>query len=250
VLFFRDVTEQKKTAEALLLTEKLAAVGRLAASIAHETNNPLEAVTNLLFLARGSKDLSETQDYLDTAERELRRVSIITNQTLRFYKQNTSPREVRCEELFESVLSIYHGRLINSKVSLEKRKRATRAVECFDDEIRQVLNNLVGNSIDAMQSTGGHLFLRSREATDWKTNRRGLLLTVADTGNGISPRHLKKIFDAFYTTKGVSGTGLGLWVSQEIMQRHHGRLGVRSSQVQGRSGTVFQLFLPFEAAKR
>jgi len=249
VLFFRDITEQKKAAAALLLTEKLTAVGRLAASIAHEINNPLESVTNLLYLARGSENISEVQDYLDTAGRELRRVSIIANQTLRFYKQSTKAREVQADELIKSVLSIFHGKIVNSKIGVDRKRSTQTAIECFEDEIRQVLNNLVGNAIDAM-STGGQLSLRSREVTDWKTNRRGLQITVADTGEGIAPRHLLKVFDAFYTTKGSGGTGLGLWVSQEIIQRHHGRLRARSSQKEGKSGTVFQLFLPFDAAKR
>ena len=250
VLFFRDVTEQKKATAALLQTEKLAAVGRLAASIAHEINNPLESVTNLLYLARSSQDLTQAQNYLDTAERELRRVSAISNQTLRFYKQSTNPRAVHCEELYESVLSIYQGRLVNSRVRVEKRKRAKAAILCFEDEIRQVLNNLIGNAIDALHSMGGRLLLRSREATDWRTGRRGVVFTVADTGEGISPQILTKMYDAFFTTKGIGGTGLGLWVSQEIVHRHQGVLLARSTQSEGRSGTVFQLFLPFEAASR
>lgn len=192
VLFFRDITEQKKATAALLLTEKLTAVGRLAASIAHEINNPLESVTNLLFLARRSDNVAEVQDYLDTAERELRRVSNITNQTLRSYKQSTNAREVQAEELIESALSLFQGKIVNSKIVVDRKRSTQKAIECFDDEIRQVLNNLVGNAIDAM-SFGGHLSLRSREVTDWKMNRRGLQLTVADTGVGISPRHLLNI---------------------------------------------------------
>ena len=250
VVFFRDVTEPKRVAAALIQTEKLAAVGRLAAAIAHEINNPLESVTNLLYLARNSGDLNEAQEYLDTAERELRRVSAISNQTLRFYKQSTKPRAVRCEELFESVLSIYQGRLVNSRVHVEKRKRAERAVMCFEGEIRQVLNNLVGNAVDALHPGGGRLLLRSREARDWQTGRRGLVLTVADTGEGIRPEVLTKMYDAFFTTKGIGGTGLGLWVSRETVLRHQGSLRARSRQTEGRSGTVFQLFLPFEAASR
>ena len=246
---FLDVTERKQTERALLQSEKLAAVGRLAASIAHEINNPLESVTNLLYLARASTDYTETQSYLETAERELRRVSAISNQTLRFYKQSTNPTCVTCEELIEATLSIYQGRLVNSMVEIEKRKRATKPVLCFEGEIRQVLSNLIGNAIDAMHS-GGRLRLRSREATDFKTGRRGLVLTVADTGGGIDPELLIKIFEPFFTTKGIGGTGLGLWVSKEIVVRHDGVLRVRSSQRMGHAGTVFTLFLPFDAVLR
>ena len=250
LVVFRDITEQKRAAAALIQTEKLAAVGRLAASIAHEINNPLEAVTNLLYLARGSSDTTELHDYLDTAERELSRVSVISSQTLRFHKQSTAPREVGCSELFVSVLSIYQGRLEDAKVKVEKRKRANRSVACFEGEIRQVLNNLVGNALDAMHQHGGRLLLRSRESCNWRTGQKGVALTVADTGTGMPPAVIRKIFEAFYTTKGIGGTGLGLWVSKEIVDRHRGTLLVRSSQKEGHSGTVFSLFLPYDAASR
>ncbi len=248
---FENIETRKKAEAALIQTEKLAAVGRLAASIAHEINNPLESVTNLLYLAQSTENLAEVREFLDTAERELRRVSVISSQTLRFYRQSSNPRAVTCQDLFESVLSIYQGRLVNSNVVVEKRKRATAPVLCFDGEIRQVLNNIVGNAIDAMHPSGGRLLLRSREATDWRTGRKGLGLTVADTGGGMSPQTLKRIFEAFYTTKGIGGTGLGLWVSKEIIDRHEGRLKVRSrQQPSGGGGTVFHLFMPFEAVNR
>ena len=246
-----DITERKHNEEALLRTEKLAAVGRLATSIAHEINNPLESVTNLLYLIRESKDLTpHVREYVDTAERELRRVSAISNQTLRFHKQSTRPTAVTCEELISGILVLYQARLINSRVKVEKRKHATTPVLCFEGEIRQVLNNLIGNAIDAMHPLGGRLLLRSREATHGPTGRKGLILTVADTGTGITSEVKRKIFDAFFTTKGIGGTGLGLWVSKEIVDRHQGALNIRSSQAEGHSGTVFTLFLPFEAASR
>ncbi len=245
VAFSRDVTELKKTTAALLQNEKLAAVGRLASSISHEINNPLESVTNLLFLTRNSTDVEQIHEYIDTAERELKRVSIITNQTLRFYKQSTNPAPIYCYDMIGDSLSIFQGRLVNSKIMVEKRKRAEHPVFCFGGEIRQVLSNLIANAIDAMP-VGGRLLLRSREATDWKTGKRGLVISVADTGVGISKAAQKKIFDAFFTTKGIGGTGLGLWISSEIVARHKGRLRVRSSEQEGRSGTVFALFLPFD----
>ena len=250
ILFFRDITEHRRAAAALLQSEKLAVVGRLAASIAHEINNPLESVTNLLYLARSSSELSKVQKYLDTAERELRRVSVISSQTLRFHKQSTSPTSVTCETLMEGILPIYQGRIINARVQVEERKRTSKAVLCFEGEIRQVLSNLIGNAIDAMRPEGGRLLLRSREATNWKTGNKGLMLTIADTGIGMSPHTLHKMFDAFFTTKGAAGTGLGLWVSQEIVHRHQGALKARSTQRESGSGTVFALFLPFDAAIR
>lgn len=245
-----DIDERKRAEESLIQSEKLAAVGRLATSIAHEINNPLESVTNLLYLARNSNELSQVQEYLDTAERELRRVSVISNQTLRFHKQSTKPTAVFCQELIDGGLSVYQGRIVNSHVMVEKRKRALKPVTCFDGEIRQVLNNLVGNAIDAMHPAGGRLLIRSREATNGKTGQKGLVLTVADTGVGMSPSVQKRIFEPFFTTKGIGGTGLGLWVSQEIVARHRGTLRVRSSQRKTCSGTVFTLFLPFDSVSR
>ena len=155
-----------------------------------------------------------------------------------------------CSDLFGETLSVYQGRLVNSGIDVEKRKRAKRPAECFEGEIRQVLSNFISNAIDAMHPGGGRLVLRSREATQWTTGEKGLVLTVADTGPGISPEQQKKIFDAFYTTKGIGGTGLGLWISKEIVERHCGAIRLRSSQAPEHHGTVFSLYLPFSASPR
>jgi PAS domain S-box-containing protein len=244
-----DIHERRMAEQALLRTEKLAAVGRLAASIAHEINNPLEAVTNLLYLARHAQDRAAEDEFLAAAEEELRRVSVISNQTLRFYRQSTQPKSVNCGELFESVLSIFRGKLTSAQIRVEERQRSSEALTCFDGEIRQVLSNLIGNAIDAMRP-GGRLLLRSHSGRNWRTGEQGIVLTVADTGSGISQASLGRMFEPFFTTKGNSGNGLGLWVSHEIVERHRGSLRVRSSQREGHSGTVFALFLPLEAAPR
>jgi PAS domain S-box-containing protein len=249
-VFFHDITERKKVATALINNEKLAAVGRLAASIAHEINNPLESVTNLLYLARVSNEPVEVKEYLATADRELRRVGAITAQTLRFHKQSSNPTAIHCAELIDGVLSIYQGRIVNSRVEVEHRKREVEPIQCFEGEIRQVLNNLVANAIDAMHPEGGRLLLRYRNATDWRTGRKGLAITVADTGPGMSKHTRSKIFEVFFTTKGIGGTGLGLWISREIVYRHDGRLLIRSSQQVGQTGTAISLFLPARAVFR
>lgn len=248
VIFFRNVTQQKKTAAALMQSEKLAAVGRLASSIAHEINNPLEAVTNLLYLARASDQPVEMRQYIDSAERELKRVATITHQTLRFHKQSPVPSTVSAAELFDAALSIFQGRLASRAVLVGRRDRATQSLVCFADEIRQVLINLIGNAIDAMPRQGGRLHLRSRTATQWGTGILGVLLTIADTGTGMSAEVVRKLFEPFFTTKGNAGTGLGLWVSQDIVRRHRGTVTLRSRETRGRSGTVFHVFLPFNAA--
>jgi PAS domain S-box-containing protein len=242
----RDITEVKRTESALLKSEKLAAVGRLASSIAHEINNPLESVMNLIYLARHAEQ-PEAEKFLDIADQEIRRVSIIANQTLRFHKQASKPQAATSADLFSTVMSIYEGRLRNARVNVEKRFRADRSVTCFQGDIRQVLNNLVANALEAMPF-GGRLLIRSRKGRNWKTGNEGLILTIADNGTGIDPAAQGSIFDAFFTTKGTAGNGLGLWVCQEIVDRHRGAIRVRSTQRNGRSGTAFTLFLPFEAA--
>lgn len=246
----QEITQQKKVEKALIQAEKLAAVGRLAASIAHEINNPLEAVTNLLYLARVSDDVKEVRDFLQTADVELRRVSAITAQTLRFHRQSSSPQEADTSALIKEILNIYQGRLHNSRAQLSTRLRAKRSLRCFDGEIRQVLANLIANALDAMNAAPGRLAIRTREATRWSTGERGIVFTVADTGSGISEETIQRLFEPFFTTKGTVGTGLGLWVSKEIVVRHRGTLLLRSSQSPEHHGTVFAVFLPFEAVVR
>jgi signal transduction histidine kinase len=244
-----EITAQKKAELALIQSEKLALVGRLASSIAHEINNPLESVTNLLYLAEHSDSLEQTHEYIRIAEVELRRASAITAQTLRFHRQSSSPQEINVSELVSNVLSIYQGRLINSRVTVDRRGTSGRPVRCFEGEIRQVLANIVSNAIDAMPD-GGVLCVRDREVTDWRTGERGVAVTLADTGTGMTPETRARLFDAFFTTKGLIGTGLGLWVSKGIVDRHRGTLSVRSTLRPPHRGTVFTLFLPFDAVVR
>jgi PAS domain S-box-containing protein len=245
-----DVTARVEFEAALRESEKLAAVGRLASSIAHEINNPLESVMNLIYLAQQAQEPDDVRRYLQAADEELKRVSLITAQSLRFYKQSTRPTAIYPAELIDSVSSMYAGLMENSRVLLQRRYRSERKIVCLESEIRQVLNNLVRNAIDAMRMRGGTLQLRSREAMEWRSGARGVAIMVADTGSGMSAETIRSIYRAFFTTKGIGGTGLGLWISSEIVARHKGRLLVRSSQREGRRGTVFVLWLPFEAVVR
>ncbi len=245
VVFSRNITHEKQAQAALLQNEKLAAVGRLASSIAHEINNPLEAITNLIYLSRRSQNLTEVHEMLDTAEQELRRVSVIANQTLRFHKQSSRPREITCTELFSSVLSLYQGRLKNYSIAVQPRNRADKPVTVYEGDVRQVLNNLVGNAIDAMPS-GGRLLVRNSQCHHCKTRAPGIALTIADTGTGIPEHQITRIFEPFFTTKGHGGTGLGLWISSEILSRHSGSIRIRSSQSSSHHGTVVRVFLPYE----
>lgn len=245
-----DVTERKRAHGALIQAEKLAAVGRLASSIAHEINNPLESVTNLIYLAQRANASTAVDEYLEVADRELRRVAAITSQTLRFHKQATNPREVTGAELIENVLLLHQGRIFNLQIQVERRYRSRVVVCCFEGEIRQVLSNVIGNALDAMQHSGGRLILGSQEGKDRRTGRDGLILTVADTGPGMAPSVARQAFEPFFTTKGELGTGLGLWVSREIMDRHTGRISLRTCQRGGHAGTAIRIFLPFDAVSR
>jgi signal transduction histidine kinase len=236
--------ESERAAAAVLQNEKLAAVGRLASSMSHAINNPLEAVTNILYLLRGKVTDDEGQALVVQADQELRRVSVIANQTLRFHKQLSYPQSVTCLSLFSSSLDAYQSRLSNAQIVVEKRKRAEQPILCFEGDIRQVLGNLIANSIDAMPD-GGRLLLRSRQGTNWKTGQDGLILTIADNGTGMDSETDQRKFEAFYSTKGIGGSGLGLWMSADIMRRHGGDIKIRTSRGLLCHGTVVKLFLPF-----
>ena len=245
-----EITREKKAEAALVQSEKLAAVGRLASSISHEINNPLEAITNLLYLVSTDPHLhEEVKVYVSMAQSEITRVSQITTQTLRFHRQSMKPTLITAEELVGSVLGLYQGRLGNSGIRIEATYASKTLVFCFENDLRQVLNNLIANAIDAMRN-GGRLIVRAHDITDWVSARdgaaaqKGIRITVADTGHGMSQAVVARVFEPFYTTKDLNGTGLGLWISAGIVQNHRGRLTVRSSQAPGHAGTVFTLFLP------
>ena len=246
-----DASDRKLSEEALRKTEKLAATGRLAASIAHEINNPLEAITNLLFMLRNYCALENPAlNYVEMAEHEARRIAEITQQTLRFYRQSTLPARANLGELLDSVLSLYHGRFSTLGIKVDRDYDPNIDLFCFAGELRQVFANLVGNAIDAA-SEGGRLLVRARRSRNWADgSKAGVRFTVADTGAGMEPGVRERVFEAFFTTKEDTGTGLGLWVSHEIVLKHRGLVHVRSrSALSGKpSGTVFQVFIPDDPA--
>jgi signal transduction histidine kinase len=243
--FIADLTMQKKSEEVLRQTEKLAVAGRLAASIAHEINNPLEAITNCLYLMERAELTAEARSYLTMAQKELDRVSKITMQTLRFYRRSTRPQLTDVTELVESVLGLMEPRLGQQEIEVKRDFRPIPQVIAHDGEVRQVLANLVGNAIDALP-TAGRLVLRVAPARDWKNGRVGVKVTVADNGTGMDDAVRNRIFEPFFSTKGITGTGLGLWISREIVEKHAGHLRVWSSRARAgfAGGTVFALFLP------
>ncbi len=241
-----DVTARVAFEEALRDSEKLAAVGRLAASIAHEINNPLATVTNLIYLARHEEDEEQKEQFLDMAGEELNRVTLLTTQSLRIYRQSSKPTAVRPVDLVSSVLDVYSVKLTNNHVTLQRKDSTCESIVCLESEIRQVFSNLIRNAMDAMEGKPGRVQVRVREATDWQDETKGVLITVADTGCGMSAETRQGLYTAFHTTKEQKGTGLGLWVSKEIIDRHRGKIRVRSRQ-SAPSGSVFELFLPYQS---
>jgi PAS domain S-box-containing protein len=241
----RDITAQKQAEEAMRQAEKLAMLGRMAATISHEIRNPLDTVTSLLFLMGGCLLDQESRDYLKSAQEELQRISRITKQTLDFSRQSTRPQTLYMEEALDSAVAFHHTRLLKNRIEVQTMYRPCEPVHALEGEVRQVLLNLIGNALDAMP-LGGTLILRSRQDRDWKTGRMGVRATVADTGEGMTPETRAHLFEAFYTTKGAEGTGLGLWVSSEIVKKHGGNIRVRSTRSCGKSGSVFSVFLPSE----
>jgi PAS domain S-box-containing protein len=246
-IFFRDVTERRQRDAALHKAEKLAAVGRLAASISHEINNPLESVVNLLYLIEHTKSSpEETRTYAALASAELARVSHIVTQTLKFHRQATDATECRISEIVDSVVSLFQGRMTTRQIEVTRHYAADDSIVCFAGDLRQVFANLVANALDAMTAIPGpgRLTLRTRRSRDWKTGHAGVRILIADNGSGMSPETQRNLFEAFFTTKPATGTGLGLWVSEEIVRNHKGAIRLRSSQRPGRTGTTFAVFFP------
>ena len=246
----RDITQTKRAEEALRNSERLAIAGRMAATIAHEINNPLETVTNILYLLGKNSTLDETaRNHVKVADEELRRVGQITRTTLGLYRdRDTTPGPVNVVGLLETIVTLYRRQLQAVGAQVETRFRSAGMVQGVSGELRQVFSNLIANAIDALESTGTHLWVRVHDALDWRhTQRTGIKITVADNGGGMSAETLANLFQAFYTTKGSKGTGVGLWVSRGIVAKHGGWMRVKS-RTGARHGTCFVLFLPKEAA--
>jgi PAS domain S-box-containing protein len=238
----RDISDRKRVEASLLQAEKIAATGRMAATIAHEVNNPLEAVMNLVYLARTNADNSElVRTYLATAESEITRVSHIAKQTLGFYRENASPRRVSLPELAEDALRIYQPRCNAAGILIRPRFSSTRYVRIRKGEILQVISNLISNSMYAMPD-GGTLTLCVDDTTLGETE--GVALTIEDTGTGIDAELLPRVFDAFFTTRTTIGTGIGLFVARQFVESHGGKITVSSSTAPEDHGTRITVFLP------
>ncbi len=240
----RDITQQNKVERALRTTERLAAVGRLAATIAHEINNPLAAVTNFVFLGKQRSSQKDVREYLSGAQEELKRISHLTKQTLGFYRETQGVSSLRLGDALNSLVSVFSYKTRHQGIEICSEIRQDPEIYAVPGEIRQLLANLLGNSIDAVGASGK---IRIRVSACNSCNgmpTAGAKLTIADTGPGIPLQVRSKVFEPFFTTKKDVGTGLGLWVCHNIVEKHHGWIRVKTSTVPGRSWTVFSVFLP------
>jgi len=242
VMVFRDATTERKSQEVLRKTEKLAAAARLAATVAHEINNPLEAIGNLIYLSKATEGIPASAfTNLTLAEEELSRVSHITRQTLGFYRESKQPNEVDLPTLVESVLNIYSNKLRTKNINLVRDIHDCPPIQALAGELKQAVANLVSNAADAVPH-GGTICVRIHCHEDATSHI--VKIIVEDDGPGIAPEHRDHIFEPFFTTKKDVGTGLGLWVTKEIIERHSGTVEVRSMNGTGPSGTAFSITLP------
>lgn len=243
----RDITQRKKAERSLHTAERLASVGRLAATVAHEINNPLEALTNLIYLARHSATMDDVRKYLTGAEEELDRVSHLTKQTLGFYRETKGASKVKVGPLVTSLLAVFASRTRNKGIEISPEIKDAPEISAVPGEIRQLIANLVGNSIDAVEGNG-KIRVRVSAGTDWNhTHRKGVRLTVADNGPGIAAEYRAHLFEPFFTTKKEVGTGLGLWVCKSIVEKHRGSIRVKSCHTSHKGWTAFSVFLPLDA---
>lgn len=241
----RHEEELHQAEETLQATERLALAGRLSASIAHEISNPLESVSNLLYLLEKEATFTELgRHYLEVAHDELARVVGIARQTLDLHRETAEPVAIRVPELMQGLFELYDPRLKERNIQVTTRYAQDADVYGFPGELRQVFSNLLLNAVEAAGDHGRICFLVSN-SRDWRRpGQHGVRVTVIDNGPGIAPRHRRHLFQPFFTTKGEKGTGLGLWLSSRIVQKHGGHIRLRTSTRPGRSGSAFQVFLP------
>jgi PAS domain S-box-containing protein len=239
----RDISDRRRIERLLLQSEKLNATGRMAASIAHEINNPLESLINLIYLARLSTGSdSKTRGYLVTAEEELARVSHLARQTLGYYRDTTAPTHVRVHELIQNTLTVYNSRLTSAGISVDLRFNDPQPLVASKGELLQVFSNVIANAIDSMGQEGV-LYIATRKVIGPKGE--GLEVTIRDNGSGIKQENLPKVFEPFFTTKDERGTGIGLWVTKQLIESRGGDISVESSIEPQHSGTTVTIFIPF-----
>ena len=243
VLVFRDVTDQKRTEAALIANEKLAVAGRLAASIAHEIHNPLDSVANLHYLLAHEEDPDKRAEYLNMAQQELKRTMQISRTMLNLYREPNAPVEVDLKDLLEGVLLLLQRRLDNQGIAVQQDFAGGFVIEGFPAELRQVFANLIANAVDASGSEG-RILIRMRGVPAEEFRGAGVVIEIVDSGPGIADYASQKLFRPFFTTKGDQGTGLGLWVSMGIVQKHGGTIRIDNNNDGDLHGANVRVYLP------
>jgi PAS domain S-box-containing protein len=253
---FADITDMKQAERMLRTSERLASVGRLAATIAHEINNPLEAVTNVLYLLERTVGMPPSgAELVAIAQKEMQRISLIVKQTLGFHRETASPVHVIAADLLDETLLLYQRKLNAAGIRIERDYRSKGEIEAHAGELRQVFANLLINAADAI-GRSGRIVLRIYDVARGDILRPaapgeprcGIRVLIADTGPGIPEENRRRLFEPFFTTKGEKGTGLGLWVSQGIVVKHGGTMRMRSNTRPGHNGTIFSIYLPASAS--
>ncbi|HET9741506.1 MAG TPA: response regulator [Terriglobales bacterium] len=244
ILIVSEITDRKQAEDALRSNERLAAMGRLLNSIAHEINNPLEAVTNLLYLMQSSAADPQMAEYVSMASSEMARISRITKQTLTFSRESSEPVEIALPEILDSVVTLYAPQFNQKDIRVVRRYESPDLLVGFPGELRQVFSNLLRNALEALP-VNGQLTIHAYGSRNWRDlSQRGVRISICDSGSGIPPEIRSSVFEPFFTTKELKGSGLGLWLTAGIVAKHHGHIGVRSSIAPGQSGTCFSIFLP------
>ncbi|HEV8262765.1 MAG TPA: HAMP domain-containing sensor histidine kinase, partial [Burkholderiales bacterium] len=239
-----DITERKRAEEIALSSERLAMVGRMTATVAHEINNPLAAAMNILYLLSHSPIQERFQQLAHTGQEELQRVAEITRTTLGFFRESTQATDVELNQILSGVLSLFAGRVRKRNISVQQDFDTAAIVHGYPGELRQVFSNLIANALDAVQD-GGRIAIRVRPTlARGRLNVSGYRILVADDGPGISVDARRRLFAPFYTTKGEAGTGVGLWISQQIVHKHGGFIRMRSRATPPATGTCFAVVLP------
>jgi signal transduction histidine kinase len=241
-MVFRDITNERRAQNALLATEKLAVAGRLAATIAHEIHNPLDSVVNLLYLIKEEKDPSNSDHFLSLAQQELDRMGQVSRAMLGLYREAKAPIALNIKEMLDSVLVLVDRQLKNGQIAVRRTCPDNLEIEGFPAELRQVFTNLVVNAADAA-APGGRITVDAARSTS-AGNQTGIAISVSDTGPGIDSVALDHVFEPFFTTKGERGTGLGLWVSRGIIEKHGGTIDIQSRTGADDHGTCITVFLP------